>query len=92
MAKVTAVTPVFPDTRLLRFLLKSQNSENELTQTVFRTEDAGLLPESVVSALWTSLPRWWGVCRGVTGMLVYCWAPCLRCACAVQERPLCVQL
>ena len=43
MARVTAVTTVVPDTRLLRFLLKSKPSD----KAVFHTESAGSPSRSV---------------------------------------------
>ena len=60
MAEVTAVTPVFPYTRILRFLLspKTQTIQTKiklklkLKQTMFHTENAGLLSKSAVFALW----------------------------------------
>ena len=51
MTKMTAVTTVFPDTGLPRF--PSENSDNELKQTMFHTGNARLLSESAGFALWT---------------------------------------
>ena len=40
MAKLTAVTAVFPDTRLPQIPAQSKNSDDELEQTMFHTENA----------------------------------------------------
>ena len=52
MAKVTAVTTVFPR-RTAQILTQSKNSDNESTQTLFHTENAKSLSESAVFATWT---------------------------------------
>ena len=49
MAPVTAVTTVFP----YADFYSVQNSDNELEQTMFRTENARLLSKSAAFALWT---------------------------------------
>ena len=52
MAKVTAVTTVFPNTGLLRFLL-SPRTQIVLKETMFHTENARTLSASAVFfALW----------------------------------------
>ena len=82
MAKVTAVTTVFPYTGLLRFLLRSENrkSDEALKQIVFRTENARMLSESAVFAPWAWLPQRWVAFRVVTQMLTFYWALGPRCA------------
>ena len=40
MAKVTRLTAVFPDTGLPQIPTQSNNSDNELKQTIFHTENA----------------------------------------------------
>ena len=52
MAKVTAVTTAVRYTGLPQIPTQSNSSDNELKQTVFHTENARLLSESAVSALW----------------------------------------
>ena len=44
LAKVTAATTVFPDTGLPQIPTQSKNSDNELKQTMFHTENAKMLP------------------------------------------------
>jgi hypothetical protein len=56
---------------------------------MFHTENAGMLSESAVFALWMQLSRWWVVFTVVTGTLMY-WVLCVHCARAVQKCPLCV--
>ena len=53
MAKVTAVTTVFPYTGLPQISTQSKNSDNESKQTMFHTENVRLLSESAVFAPWT---------------------------------------
>ena len=89
MAKVTAVTTVFPDTGVPRIHPQSKNSDSELNQTVFRTEDARMLSAFYLNLLFLPcghvLPR---------GGWFYGWSSesyitighCVRCACAVQNR------
>ena len=53
MAKVTSVTAVVPVHRTAQILTTSKNSDNELTQSTFHTENARMLSESAVFAPWT---------------------------------------
>ena len=79
MAKVTAVTTVFPHTGLLRFLL-GPKTQIKLHCTL-KMPDGGL---SLLLLPCGGVPPGWGVvCRVVTGDLTRG-----RCARAVQKHPL----
>ena len=53
MAKVTAVTTVFSYTAPPQIPTQSSNSDYELKQSIFPTENARLLSKAAVYALWT---------------------------------------
>ena len=70
LAKVTAATTVFPDTGLPQIPTQSKNSDNELKQTMFHTENAKMLPVFGLNLLCLACGRmlpWWVVFRVVTG-------------------------
>ena len=77
LAKVTAVTTVFPDTGLLKSLL-SQKAQIKIT--TFCTEDARLLLESADFALEVA----WVVFRVVMGKFTYDWALCRNAPLRIQ--------
>ena len=79
MAKVTAVTTVFPYTGLLRFLLSPKAQVLSYKQTIFPTENARWLSKSaVIAPVDVRSRRWWVVFRVVTETLTDCRALCAR--------------
>ena len=74
LAKVTAVTTVFPDTGLPQIPPQSTNSSNEFKQTMFHTSNARMLSVFHLNLLFLPcgrvLTQWWVVFRVVTGKLI----------------------
>ena len=86
MAKVTAVTSNYcvPIHRIAQVLTQSHNSDHELHQPMFHTENVRLLSEHASFALCTSASL---VLRVVTGKLTYWeWEWCARTAPAVRTQ------
>jgi len=71
VAKVTAVTTVFPYTGLPRFLLTPKNADDESKQTTFHTENARMLSVFCPNLLFLPggrmLPRRWSDFQGGHG-------------------------
>ena len=82
MAEVSAVTTVFPDTGLLRFLLTPKNQIMNSSKLYFplKVPDCCLKKNMLFSPCLRTLPQWWVMFRVVTGELIYC-------ARAVPKRP-----
>ena len=87
MAKVTAVSTVFPCTGLPQIPTQSKFGDNELKQTMLHTEYATLLAVFYLNLLFfpCGLPRWWAVFKVDTGQLSCYWALCPRCAGTAPE-------
>ena len=70
MAKVTAVTTVFPHTTA-QILTQSQDSEKELNEPMFHVDNTRVLSTSLFLCCRHMLPQWWVVSRVVIEKLIY---------------------